>query len=116
LGKQSDAINETLHIPTINGNHSKSTCAEFVAGLQARGATVQFGQSRPPMTTELPTTCGAAVRSGGLLECAAWHEEKAKTYTYILSHYPSICKEREMIEEIAMHERFASELRKRSNS
>jgi hypothetical protein len=39
-------MNETLHILTIKGNHSKSTRAEFVAGFQARGATVQFGQSR----------------------------------------------------------------------
>jgi len=39
-------MNETLHILTIVGTHSKATRADFIAGLQSRGATVQFGQSR----------------------------------------------------------------------
>jgi hypothetical protein len=39
-------MNETIYILTLNGNHSQSTRAEFVGGIQSRGATVQFGQSR----------------------------------------------------------------------
>ena len=39
-------MNAKLYILTIQGNHSATTRGEFVSGLQARGATVQFGQSR----------------------------------------------------------------------
>ena len=39
-------MNDNLYILTIENNHSKTSRAEFVAGLTARGASVQFGQSR----------------------------------------------------------------------
>lgn len=37
---------ETIFILTLNGLHSKSTRANFIAGLSARSASVQFAQSR----------------------------------------------------------------------
>jgi hypothetical protein len=39
-------MNETLHILTVKGSHTTTTRAEFVAGLNARGAVVEFAQSR----------------------------------------------------------------------
>lgn len=38
--------NELLFILTVKGDHSSATRGQFIAGLQARGATVQFAQSR----------------------------------------------------------------------
>lgn len=35
-----------LFVLTVKGNHTETTREEFTAGLVARGATVQFGQSR----------------------------------------------------------------------
>lgn len=37
---------ETLFILTLAGNHTQTSRSDFVSGLTARGASVQFGQSR----------------------------------------------------------------------
>lgn len=39
-------MNNTLFILSIKGSHSKTTRAEFISGLQSRGATVTFRPSR----------------------------------------------------------------------
>jgi len=37
---------ETIFILSLNGLHSKSTRADFIAGLSSRSVAVQFTQSR----------------------------------------------------------------------
>jgi hypothetical protein len=37
---------ETIYILTLTGNHSKAARSDFIAGLTAHSATVQFSQSR----------------------------------------------------------------------
>lgn len=39
-------MNETLYILTTTGLHSSSTRSAFIAGLESRGATVEFRESR----------------------------------------------------------------------
>ena len=41
-----ESMNKELHILTIKGTHSKCTRANFIAGMESRGTTVQFAQSR----------------------------------------------------------------------
>ena len=35
-----------LFVLTLNGNHTETTRDQFIDGLKAKGATVEFGQSR----------------------------------------------------------------------
>ena len=39
-------MNDNLFILTVANTHSKTTRAEFVSGLSARGVSVKFAQSR----------------------------------------------------------------------